>query len=216
MSADVDPDFGLTAYQRTRQALHRSLNVIVERWPDALEDANSRGYPAGVGYNPTGVHGNTENTIVETCALQPSHAVGWLAELADIVDLLRHHVFTDGGKLPRILTPGQLTLYGHVGIDNYLATWPSDAEKNINRIINLANKALAWWPPPPKPGQTANGITVGQRGNTVENCALCDEPAPSGRHPATGKTLNVTDKDGRTLHRHCWYTLRATPIKRPA
>ncbi len=185
----ASPDEYLTPYEHTRRALHRSIDIICAAWPQALDDANSRGYPTGVDYNvrPTGggsIVVEDENgepdrvpaTSVEMAALNESKAVAWLAELGDIVNNLR------GTILGEHRSPGvaPLTEYMHwcVGEERF-------GETQIRQTIRLSNVACLLWPPPPK-----NGVPRGAgRPFDAEQCLYCQTPA----YPGDRRAIKLPD-----------------------
>jgi hypothetical protein len=79
-----DPDEGCTPYERTRRALHRSVDRICDVWPRAVDDVNSRGFPAGRGFDVVS-RGSSDSTSVEAAALSPSPAALWLADTRDVL-----------------------------------------------------------------------------------------------------------------------------------
>lgn len=189
-----DPDAGLTPYERTRRALHRAIDNIARAWPLALEDANARGYPTAVMQPHTGT---SELTSVEAAALRPSFAVAWLAELHDTQSL----IFKSRDGLTYVLrTPETFVHQAHTYVEHMMGQWMPHTEHAIRQTIQLSNKATHWWPPTPKPGQTIDNTTVGQRTNTTETCTHCGNPVTGGHADPIRRI------DGNPYHgKSCWF-----------
>ena len=189
-----DPDAGLTPYERTRQALHRAIDNIARAWPLALEDANARGYPTAVMQPHTG---SSELTSVEAAAMRPSPSVAWLAELYDV----QRMIFKDRyGNTYTVYTTETFQQQGHVYVEFMLTQWMPHTEHAIRQTIQLSNKATHWWPPTPKPGQTIDNTTIGQRTNTTETCTHCGNPVTGGHADPIRRI------DGNAYHgKSCWY-----------
>ena len=170
----------LTPYEHTRRALHHAIDRICNAWPQALEDANSRGYPSGVDYNVRKTGSDT--TSVEAAALNPSKAVAWLAELGELVSRVWDNDLTvrHGDWFPE--------LSGDVwsGYLHTLATEDGIGETDIRVTIRLANTACLLWPPPPKPGQHLK--LVGKPFDS-ETCLYCQTPA----YPGDRRAIKLAD-----------------------
>lgn len=231
-----EPDDDLTPLERIRRTAHRDIERVCDTWPHALQDALARGYGTGRTYDGVSAGGPRLVTCTscggvgcEDCAgdgyfgrrseipdptgaaaCKPDFATAWIAELADIIEQLAYQPAEvrewDNPEKARKFMHGQIERIHHSAGRQHLIP-VADYNRITLRLHRLAEQAWYYWPDPPRQGQQVCGVTVGQRGNTVDNCELCNEPAPGGRDINTGKTLNVTDKDGRTLHRQCWYTL---------
>jgi hypothetical protein len=81
--------------------------------------------------------------------------------------------------------------------------WLTEAVETTAAITRVGRLARYHWPPALTVGTVVatieGSVTVGQRGNQTPTCAWCGDPAPSGRHPATGQTL-VKRCGDHTLH----------------
>lgn len=180
------------------QALHRAVTEIHRAWPHANLDADTRGYPAGRGNGPSSIGDHSDPT--PNAALHASHAVAWLAELADIAIALHVHRPEQQTSLPawrqaveQIPFPG---------------TQPQRTLRD--RIYRLADQGASWWPAPPATGTTIAGVTIGARSNTVEVCALCGEPTLTGRNEAGQLLTRRIDGDpyhatAVTQQGACWW-----------
>lgn len=183
-----DPDEGCTPYERNRRATHRSIDRILDAYPRAHDDAQSRGWP------PTGEQVGSSNNVADptgTQALNPSQAVAWIAQLGDIMRELQAGV---GPPTTMLYELAETLIFDQ---------WNQRSDALIRAIIDLGNKAVAWFPPPPKPGTVIGDITVGKRSNNVELCARCREPVIGG---------NADPKryiDGTAYHKSpCWYAAK--------
>lgn len=152
-----------------QQDMHKAVDVICDAWPEAQEDDTSvlRGHGYDAQRQPVGDHGDPTGNA----AIRPNKASAWIIELRQLA-----YMYLDA-PLPH--TPSQLRRQWHRVLNEHQTGWSPQA---VARLYNLANNALAWWPHDKvKPGQVVNGVTVGERGNDVEVCGLCKQPAPSGR-----------------------------------
>lgn len=201
----TDPDAHLTQRERTRQALTRAVDRIVQAWPHALADAGARGFGVGRGYDSLG--GAGELTSVEAAADVPCRAVAWLAELADVLA----HV-TGDANWPWFTARVGDTPAGIIGLAGTLMRQRVPQlvdEAWIARIITLGNKGALWWPTLAS-GDVVKGVTVGQRSNTVQNCALCGDPVLGG----AGDPLRRIDDD--VFHKSpCWYAASMSRGRHP-
>lgn len=184
----VDPDDDLTPYERIRRCAHRDITRICQTWPQARLDAQARGYGTGRTFDGTS-RGGSELTSVEAAASHQDFATGWIAELGDVLMTIGLPSTVQESDEPQI----------HISADTYCAEWPKGANQTLKRLHYLAEQAFHYWPDPPKRGQTVQGVTIGGRTNTVENCALCNEPVVSGKDEA-GNALLRRDKDGMPFH----------------
>lgn len=185
MTAPIE---NLTPYEHTRRALHHSIDRICDSWPLALEDANSRGYPQGIDYNvrKTG----TDNTSVETAALNPSKAVAWLAELGDLIwqyGLQTGRVWHETWTRPHM----HMIASDHPDLIN---------EHLIRLTIRLANVACILWPPPPKPGDKPAGNQY-----DAETCLYCQIDAYPGQRRAIKHADGTIE--GYCHKTPCWYAI---------
>ena len=68
---------------------------------------------------------------------------------------------------------------------------------------------MAYWPTLAK-GDTIAGVTVGARGNLVEECGLCGNPVVGGAQDPIRRI------DGQAFHRSpCWYTATVARARTP-
>jgi hypothetical protein len=184
-----DPDADLSSRERTRRSLHRSVDRIIVAWPHALVDASARGYsrPSDQG-RTCDVSDPTGNS-----ACRPDRAVVWLVELrAVVVKLTDVDPSGWGEDWTDDVIRGLIAMVLHRRVERL------QDEFWIVRVIGLANRAAMFWPTPPAKGDVVKGVTVGQRGNSVEMCGLCGEPAPGGRND-DGQLL-VRRLDGVAFH----------------
>lgn len=214
-----DPDDGLPVWERNKASLHRDIDAICRVWPHALTDYQAIGFrshpydSAGgqSGFVVKDEYGNDEfvpATGVEMAALgSPSPAVAWLAEMGDLViDLLLVSRAPDGSPWTAVNAREPM----HEEVDHLIdqlqpgKTWPEGEMDLILRIERLANKGRRWWPTQPRKGETIHGVTVGERGNQAEECALCGLPVVSGRDD-NGNPLLKRDAAGRFFHASCYY-----------
>jgi hypothetical protein len=204
----------LTPWEHTRQAAHRSIDRITATWPRAQNDADARGYPTGIDYNARTA--GSENTSVEVAALNQSHAVAWLAELADLVCQLigAYRRIVDTTHTRDELTwrnapwtPATARIPLHGATENLCTTWPPTAEHTIRSLIRLANTGTTWWPPTPATGTTHAGVTVGkfQRGSNAETCLYCHVLA----HPGDRRAIKTPagEVEGYVHTSPCWYAV---------
>jgi hypothetical protein len=186
------PDDHLSPQQHTRQALHRAIDRVCDSWPHALCDAEARGYTSA-GYGNT--RGTAELTSVEAAASRPCRAVAWIAELGDILIALD---LIQGEQSLQRMTATAVRQKLHYRADK--VHWQHPA---ITRIIGLANKAALWWPTqPPTRGTRVGTVTVGERGNQVEQCGLCGDTVAGGHGDPIRRI------DGQAFHgKSCWFTV---------
>ena len=191
----------LTPLEHTRRALHRAVDRICVTWPQALDDADARGYPQGVDYNVRRC--GSDNTSVEAAALTESHAVAWLAELAEVLGPLCG---------ARTWTYQNAVMPMHAAVQAMCLNWPDGAEHVARQLIRLANTGLNWWPPVLKTGQTVAGVTVGRRTSTVEICVFCQNPVLGGHDDPIRRVGLNSDP----VHRSpCWYALTMSRGQHP-
>jgi hypothetical protein len=190
-----DPDQNLTAWERTRRALHRSIDRICQAWPQAIEDAHARGYNT-VDYNTR--HNTTGTTTVEAAALNPDPATIWLDQLTQTGRQLGLNPWNPTRK-PVI----------HQAIQTLILEWPPHAEHTTRTIITLANTAALRWPPPPKPGQTPPA----NRGGDPVTCPYCGIDAWPGDRKAI-KT-RAGELEGYAHRTPCWYAITISRGQHP-
>lgn len=97
---------------------------------------------------------------------------------------------------------------GMAGFPEPARGWLSDLEDVRRRLYQLADDAARLWPMKAKLGMVVDGVTVGRRGNDVEMCGLCRQPAPSDGRDGNGRPLvhKVPVGDGHVmLHRSPCY-----------
>jgi hypothetical protein len=187
---DIDED-RLTQAELHRRAMHRAVDEIIRVWPHAQVDADARGFPSGgggeTGRSAKGDHSDPTGRI----AMTPGKAVAWLADLHDVV------LEVAGGEPAAWDNHGLVAKILHNAVEALAGAWPALGDRR-DALYRLADAGSKWWPPPPKKGDTVRGVTVGQRGNQVEDCGLCGEPAPGGKNDA-GQLL-VRRIDGVPYH----------------
>lgn len=211
-------DDGMGVWERNRSSLHRDVDAICRAWPHALTDLESIGFRS-CSYD--GTRGGTgELTSVEAAADQlmrakSNRAVAWMAELGDVVtDLVLDDCAPDGTAWTAVSAHQPML----DAVDTLMAglrpgtRWPAGELEMIQRVERLANRARRWWPPPPRKGDVVGDITVGERGNRSESCALCGDPVVSGRDES-GNPLLKHDADGFSFHADCYYTRKLSPIR---
>jgi hypothetical protein len=202
----VQPDEDdLSSVERIRLCAHRDVERVCSAWEPALRDAEARGFGSGRSFDGC-PGGQSELTSVEAAASRPDFATAWLAELGDVLHDMgiparrdRFHGWTAETCGP----------WMHRRVDKMCQTFNREANRTLLRLHRLAAAAHAYWPPPLHKGQRVGNVVVGERGNTVETCALCGEPAPSGRDPETGITL-IKTLDGQVFHNTnpaCYYVV---------
>lgn len=219
------PEPRVTPLEENRRAMHRSVEVIIAAWPKAYDDAQAIGFPRGRGYDAAG-GGRSGFTVetetgevefvpatgVELAALNPGVAVGWVSELHDTVTRLLAAVWP-ARAWSLVWTPAGLAPVLHDAVDRLLGSWTLDDlidadprsanhRRDVFGLYRLADLALAYWPPPPKRGDRAGMVTVGERGNSVESCGLCGDPVVGGRADPIRRI------DGQAFHgKSCWFTV---------
>jgi hypothetical protein len=176
----------LTPRQHTRQALHRAINRIAITWPQALEDADARGYTRG-GAGEWRQGGAERDTTVEAAALQPSHAVAWLAELGDLLDA--YGVVNFRHTQARIINQ-MLWVIQHEPV--------SLSEHTIRQTIRLANVGCQYWPTLAKDSDKPKQYDA-------EPCMVCKVDAYPGDRRAI-KTA-AGEVEGYAHKKPCWYTI---------
>lgn len=192
----ADPDDHLTPFERLRRAAHRDVDRICDTWPHAVVDAHARGFPSAV--MQPGQRGSAELTSVEAAACQPDFAAGWLAELGDVIVLFGMES-TDSG---RPWTGETIRWVWHTAVEMLLEVWPDHANRTTQRLHYLAESARTHWPEPPRRGEKISGVSVGERGNDVETCGLCQNPVMGGRGDPIRRI------DGEAFHKSpCWYAV---------
>lgn len=201
------------------RSLTHAAAVVCAAWPRALEDAAAVGFPSAVMQPST--RGAAENTSVEAAALRPSVAVAWLAELHDVVTAVATGVWRARAwsitwqpqPVHALLAAAVERVAGEWTLADLIDADPASPNyrRDVFGLYRLADRALAFWPPPAAHGQTVAGVTVGDD-ETPEDCGLCHGPVITGR-----------DNDGRLLarridgvifhatagygHGACWWTV---------
>lgn len=192
---------GLTPWEHVRRHCHNDIDQCCDTWPVALLDAGCRGFPSAVMQPRTSGGGEEVDgeqisfTSVERAGNRPDFATAWIAELGDVLGLFGLPATPQRGgswDASRVRVPW------HRAAEELLSDWPPLAESATKRLSVLANMARAHWPAPVRRGQSVGGVVVGERGNQVEVCGLCGEPAPGGRNEA-GQLL-VRRIDGVAFH----------------
>lgn len=229
MSQPADPDEGMSPWERVRRCAHRDIDRICTAWPRALNDAQARGWGTGRTYDGASRSGASilvdderiPVTSVEAAALEPSFAVAWIAELADVLHECRrgggYGLRLDHERAPGVPWTGSNACKAMhdalealmIAPDRQAWRW---AERTTARLRHLARLAFRW-EPPPKQGETVGGVTVGARGNLVEDCTACGMPAPTGRDEHGRPLVRRRGSDGAIFHTSCYYDLAATPLK---
>lgn len=213
----ITPDDNLTTFERTRRALHRAVDRICDAWPQALVDADCRGFSSGG--EKVGGRGSDVPDPTSSAALCPDHAVGWLAELHDVaVEVLEQAGLRWSVPWEARYSCGQL----HDAVERICCDWTvedlidvdprsSNYGRDVFGLERLADDAARWWPPTPKTGQQVAGLTVGTE-DVVEDCGLCGGPTQAGRN-RDGQLLRRRI-DGQAFHAvagyghgACWWTV---------
>lgn len=217
-----------TPLEENRRALHRAVDQILDAWPKASDDAQAVGFPRGRGYGGTsggqsglrvpaedgGGFDTVPATGVELAALNPSVAVAWVAELHDTVTRLLAAVWparswslvwTPAGLAP-VLHEAVETLFGSWTLDDLIDADPRSVNhrRDVFGLYRLADDAARYWPPPPRKGDRAGTVTVGERGNSVETCRLCGDPVAGGRADPIGRI------DNEPYHASCAKAVQAS------
>jgi hypothetical protein len=237
MTSDRTDQDGLDAWDRTRLSLHADVDTICDAWPHAAADLDAVGWKSrptrlpgaavgdGTTDTPTGLGGHEggggggELTSVEAAAevllTRASPAVAFIAEVGDVVsDLTRESRHPNGNAWTAVNSRGPM----HVAVDALMRelprgrTWPAGPLDMVRRVERLASAAARWWPRPPKKGDVVGGVTVGERGNRAQVCALCELPVVSGRD-GNGRPLMRQDADGSAFHADCYYARKLTPLR---
>lgn len=231
-----DPDAGLGSWERTQRSLHRDIDIICAAWREALLDLGAIGFksrtrlagasvgdgssdsPTGGGYESGG--GGGELTCVEAAAesllVRQSPATAFIAEVGDVViDLTCESSHPSGNAW----TWSNAAPSMHQGVDRLMAElppgrrWPDGPLEMVWRVERLASKGAHWWPTQPlRKGEVVAGVTVGERGNLSEMCALCELPVVSGRDE-NGQPLLKQDADGTSFHADCFYARKLIPLR---
>lgn len=183
----------LTQIDFHRRHLHDAIDTIIDAWPRASEDVDAIGFPSAVMQPSSG--GTAELTSVEAAALRGINfgdAVAWIAELHDTTRRVLTAAWPSRTVKPA-WTAEQLRPVLHQAVDVICQTWTvddlvdfdpasSNHRSDVFGLGRLAGTARRWWPATPKAGTTQDGVTVGQRGNTVETCTACQLPIGGGRN----------------------------------
>lgn len=197
----------VTPAEENRQAMHRAVDRVLGAWPKAIDDAEAIGFPRGRGYDTAGggrsgftvdTGGDLEfvpATGVELAALHPTIAVAWVAELHDVVMAVTSAAWP-ARAWSLTWTPQALGPVLHAAVDRLADRFPAGGQVRRD-LYRLADMAALHWPPPPKKGDKAGTVTVGERGNTVELCKLCQEPVLGGHHDPCARI------DGDPYHTSC-------------
>lgn len=190
--------------------MHRAVDQICDTWYRAA--AVNRAHLKAHAYDTAPISGGdgsdpTGNTVVN------GRAPAWLAELHDVAITFLEYMPVD----PEVLRRAWHALFVEVpdGWSEGRIGWRDDGSPifgAVTRMYHLADLGLRWFPPlPPKPdrGQLIEETVVGERGNQVDVCALCTDPAPSGRD-VHGRVLvhRIEMVDGTTVVLHastCYY-----------
>lgn len=165
-----------TQRQWIEAVLNAARDHILDAYDDAVEDAQSVGYPQRHGrYSPKVSTGLT--MVVGT---DPTDIYQVEAVPASPVELAFERMRRDPAT-----------------------KWLKDVRKAVRALMYLGAVAQRRWPPPVTPGVTVDGVTVGKRGNVVEICAHCKEPVPAMRMP-NGKP-SIIRVNGLPYHRNTCY-----------
>lgn len=203
-------------------ALHRAADLVCDTWPAALSDIDVIGFPPST--MPAG-RGGGDSSSVETAILNPSVAVGWVAELHDVILKVLTAAWP-GSAVGIVWEPDRVRPVLHGAIDELKASgWTLDDlvdfdprspnhRRDVFGLERLADAAARSWPAPARTGHNVDGVTVGARGNQTEICALCELPVAGGHGDPIRRI------DGQPYHgRSCWFTVhrqRTHPSTSPA
>lgn len=188
-----------------KKALLHAVDIVCDTWPRAISDLEAIGFPRGRSFDAAPGGGGSivvadENgqpdrvpaTGVEIVALNAHAAVGWVAELHDVTVRLLQAANPAAGVWPVPPTPAGLSTVLRGAVGHICATWQLDDiidadpdspnhRRDVFGLYRLADNGRRNWPPPPKKGDRAGEVTVGERGNQVETCAGCGDPIGGGR-----------------------------------
>jgi hypothetical protein len=103
-----------------------------------------------------------------------------------------------GGELTSVEAAAENAVYGPDQRRDRASEFLAEAKEARSTVIRVANLARRNWPTPATKGTQVGGVTIGQRGSTVETCGLCGLPAPSGTDQ-NGQPL-VRRIDGQAFH----------------
>lgn len=203
----------MTRQDRQRQDLTRAINQILWAWPHATLDAESRGFGQNgdAGGSETGRHADPTSACALaaldpppgtlTDALIQARAEHWLTAWRALAAM----ICVDAGiRLPR-WNPEHATPPLRAAILEINPVPPV-----TDRAYRLADQALAWWPPAPKPAKPGTRLKTGDDDDGA--CAECGLPAPTGRDYDTGLPLAKT-LNGRRYHftakmgAACWWVV---------
>jgi hypothetical protein len=170
--------------------MHNDATTICEAWPRITDDMAAIGFPHGVMQPSSG--GNSESSAVENAALSTSaDAVAWIAELHDVTTRLvtaawphqRTAVIWNPGSLQQLLTAAIDAICADWKLDDIVDFDPQSAtyRGDVFGLARLADKARRHWPATLAGGTTTKGVTVGQRGSSIEVCAGCLQAIGGGR-----------------------------------
>jgi hypothetical protein len=121
---------------------------------------------------------------------------------ADAVGWREHNGKYSNGRGSSELTSVESAAERLLKNGDFAAKWLNDVSKITRQLFYLASMAERHWPKL-RPGDEIDGVTIGERGNAVENCAHCGDPVSAGRLPS-GHTA-IIRIDGRPFHRNTCY-----------
>ena len=169
-----------------RADLDRAIDIICTRWPEAVAAHEASAYGTGSELSPIGSGGTSDPT--GNRAARGSTADQWLRQTRQILVWMLSHTpsgITRGGPFVPSKMTGTLKRCAAELVDWWptltLASGDSVSVGYIfDRLLSLADQALAEWPTTPTPGQEWDGVKVGGRAVTLEMCAECEKPIGGG------------------------------------
>lgn len=180
---------------KLRAQCHDAVSVVLAAWPHARLDAGCRGFPSGGGDGSRSSEVPDPTSAAALRGVDGAHviepevaAAAWLPELFDVAVAWL-------GKAPHEPTDPTTPPRWHAAVDAWCDDWPARSAERaewflpVDRLLRLANRARVWWPAVPKRGERVAGVTVGERGNDVKVCALCEEPIGGG-HDDPAKVMD--------------------------
>lgn len=211
--------------QEQAKALVRAIDRICDAWADAEEAAAARGYltaspgpseapalksphdkadplhartmsPAKAGHGGGGDGGMVAHVS------RPDVAGQWLnASRRHLAVLLWFSTAADRGerRWTGPFNPPALRANLKAAATELIDWWPKNVDRLLQKIVSLANFACQEWPATPKAGTTVDGVKVLEKGNAVEVCAECHQPAVGGALDP------VVRFEGKVFHRKPCY-----------
>lgn len=210
--------------ERITEVVEQDVRRICRAWPLAVDEASVRGYRSnGGGVVPTEVRVDPSDPLhtrrsaltsakpaafgdpTGSDALRDDLAMRWLTDArTSLLFLLATSAMQAPGerRWSGAFDPHKLEGSLCMAARDIVELWPMRVQGLLDKISRLAFDAAKAWPPTPRKGDVIDGVTVGGKSTTVEDCTECGGPIAGGAGDPLARI------DGRPYHRTpCYQTV---------